>query len=66
MMMKGPFRELIPVKADLKVKIPLNAKVTGVQLLLGEQKTEYTIKNEYLTVSIQQILDHEIVAIDLA
>jgi hypothetical protein len=66
MMMKGPFRELIPVKADLQVKIPLNTKITGVHLLLGEQKTEYTIKNEYLTISVPQILDHEIVAIDLA
>jgi hypothetical protein len=58
MMMKGRFRGLIPVKADLKVKIPLKTKVTGVQLLLGEQKPEYLIKNEYLTVSVQQILDH--------
>ena len=66
MMMKGPFRELIPVKEDLKIKIPSNTKVTGVQLLLGEQKLEYTIKNEYLTLSVQQILDHEIVAIDLS
>ena len=66
MMMKGPFRELIPVKADLKIKIPLNTKVTGVQLLLGEQKPDYTIKNEYITLSVQQILDHEIIAIDLA
>ena len=66
MMMKGPFRELIPIKADLKVKIPPNTKVTGVQLLLGEQKPEYIIKNEYITVSVQHIIDHEIVTIDLA
>ena len=66
MMLKGPFRELIPVKADLDIKIPLNTRVTGVQLLLGEEKPVYTIKNGNLTLTVPQILDHEIVAIDLA
>jgi hypothetical protein len=65
MMMKGPFRELIPVKADLDIQIPENAKVTGVHLLLSEQIPAYTVKNGNITLSIPQILDHEIVAIDL-
>jgi len=64
MMLKGPFRELIPVKAELNIKIPLNVRVTGVQLLLGEAKPEYEIRNGTLTLMVQQILDHEIVAID--
>ncbi len=65
MMMKGPFRELIPVNADVSIKIPANTKVTGVQLLLSEQKPEFTIKNGNLTLSITQIFDHEIIALDL-
>ena len=66
MMMKGPFREFIPVKADVSIKIPENAKVTGVQLLLSDQKPKYTINNGKITLSVPEILDHEIVALDLA
>ena len=66
MMLKGPFRELIPVKAELDIKVPLNATVTGVKLLLGEEKPVYAIKNGILTLTVPQILDHEIIAIDLA
>lgn len=65
MMMKGPFRELIPVSADVSVKIPENTKVTGVQLLLSQQKPKYTIKDGSVSLSVPQILDHEIVALDL-
>ncbi len=65
MMMKGPFRELIPVAAEVRIRIPKDSKVTGVQLLVGGQKPEYTINGEVVTVQVPQILDHEIVAIDL-
>ena len=66
MMMKGPFRELIPVNADVSIKIPANTKVTGVQLLLSQQKPKYEIKNGNVILSITGITDHEIVALDLA
>jgi hypothetical protein len=65
MMMKGPFRELIPVKADLSIKIPKDTKVEGVHILLGEQKAIYTVRNGNILLTVPQILDHEIVAIDL-
>ena len=65
MMMKGPFRELIPVHAEVSIKVPGNAKVTGVQLLLSQQKPTYTIKNGFVALSVPQILDHEIIAVDL-
>jgi hypothetical protein len=66
MMMKGPFRELIPVKADLVIKIPENTKIAGVKLLLSEQKPEYLIREGKLSLSVREIFDHEIVALDLA
>lgn len=66
MMMKGPFRELIPVSADVSIKIPQQAKVTGVRLLFSEQKPKYTLKDGSLTLSVPQISDHEIIALDLA
>ena len=66
MMMKGPFRELIPVDAQVKIRIPANSKITGVQLLLRGQKPEYKINNGIVSLSVPQITDHEIVALDLA
>lgn len=66
MMMKGPFRELIPVDAQVEIRIPAKSKVTGVQLLLREQKPEYKIKDGIVSLSLPQITDHEIVALDLA
>jgi hypothetical protein len=64
MMMKGPFRELLPVSAEISIRIPKGSKVTGVQLLAGEMKPEYKINGDVITVAIPEILDHEIVAID--
>jgi hypothetical protein len=66
MMMKGPMRELIPVNAEVSIKIPANAKVTGVQLPISERKPAYTIKDDRIILSVTQIMDHEIVGIDLA
>ncbi|TFG66661.1 MAG: hypothetical protein E4H27_09750, partial [Anaerolineales bacterium] len=43
MMMKGPFRELIPVDAVVEVAIPANTKVTAVKLLLRGEKPAYKI-----------------------
>ncbi|MCW3089454.1 MAG: hypothetical protein JWP81_523 [Ferruginibacter sp.] len=66
MMMKGPFRELIPVTAEVSIKIPEKAKVTGVHLLLSQKKPVYTIKNGNVLLTVPQISDHEIIALDLA
>jgi hypothetical protein len=65
MMMKGPFRELIPVEAQVSVQVPAGAKVLGVKLLMSDQKPKFEIKNGKVTVTVPRILDHEIVALDL-
>ena len=65
MMMKGPFRELIPVDAQVTIKVPDNKKVTGVSLLMGGSKPAFTNKEGMITLKVPQILDHEIVALDL-
>jgi hypothetical protein len=65
MMMKGPFRDLIPVAADVKIKTPKGSSVTGVKLLAADQKPEYKVDGEVVTLRVPRILDHEIVAIDL-
>lgn len=66
MMMKGPFRELIPVAAQVVVQVPAGANVTGVKLLMSNQKPEFERKAGNVTVAVPRILDHEIVALDLA
>ncbi|MVM28984.1 hypothetical protein GO755_02985 [Spirosoma sp. HMF4905] len=66
MMMKGPFRELIPVDAQVSITVPAGAKVTGVKLLMSDQKPKFELKGGKVTVSVPKILDHEIVALDLA
>lgn len=66
MMMKGPFRELIPVDAEVSIEIPAGLNVTGVQLLLSEQKPKYIIQNGRVNLPVNKISDHEIVALDLA
>jgi hypothetical protein len=66
MMMKGPFRELLPVSAEVSIRIPKGSKVTGVHLLANELKPEYKMKGDVLTLTVPRILDHEIVAIDFA
>jgi hypothetical protein len=65
MMMKGPFRELIPVEAGLEIRVPDRAKVMGVKLLLRGEKVEYKVNNGIISLSIPRIEVHEIVGIDL-
>ncbi|QDK80921.1 hypothetical protein EXU85_20800 [Spirosoma sp. KCTC 42546] len=65
MMMKGPFRELIPVEAQVSIAVPTGAKVTGVKLLMSDQKPKFELKGNKVTVTVPKILDHEIVALDL-
>ena len=66
MMMKGPFRELIPVAAQVSITIPANKKVTAVQLLLSGTKPSFENKEGTISLNVAGILDHEIVALDLA
>jgi hypothetical protein len=64
MMMKGPFRELIPIDAEVKIQIPKGEKISGVKLLLRGQKVESTAIDGAIALSISGIEDHEIVGID--
>ncbi|RDC64439.1 beta-galactosidase trimerization domain-containing protein [Adhaeribacter pallidiroseus] len=65
MMLKAPFRELIPVDVQVKIRVPQNKKVTQVQLLLSEQKPVYEFKNNMISLQVNQLTAHEIIALDL-
>lgn len=65
MMMKGPFRELIPIGAQrVRLRLPEGKRVKGVQLLSQDLTPNVEISAGYLNFTVPSVLDHEIVAID--
>ena len=66
MMMKGPFRELIPVSAEVSIRVPKDMKVTGMKLLVSGEQPVFKVENDVVKVRVPQIMDHEIIGIDLA
>lgn len=66
MMMKGPYREFIPIgEQRLQIQVPLHARVGKVTLLVSGNTPVYEITGRTVTLSIPSILDHEVVALDL-
>jgi hypothetical protein len=65
MMMKGPFRELIPVAAQVSIKIPRGIKSDGVHLLVSGEKPAFKIDDNKVLLTVPEIWDHEIIGIDL-
>lgn len=65
MMMKGPFREFIPVDAQVSIKIPEDVKVSGVHLLVSGKKTDFKNNEDKIILNVSQIHDHEIIGVDL-
>ena len=66
MMMKGPFRELIPVgQQEVQVRLPKDVSATGVQLLVSGLRPDYEAENGTLSLTVPSVLDHEVIAIDL-
>lgn len=66
MMLKGPFRELIPVDARVSIRVPQDVSVKGLKLLVSDKKLPFEVKDGKITVDVSHITDHEIVALDLA
>jgi len=65
MMMKGPFREFIPVDQQVSINVPFGTKVNGVSLLVRGQKTDFKMNDGKIILNVPQIEDHEIIGIDL-
>jgi len=65
MMMKGPFREFIPIDVKVRIKIPEGTKPKEVRLLINVTEPEFKNKNGYVNLDVSQIMDHEIIGIDL-
>ena len=66
MMMKGPFRELIPVGAQaVRLRLPDGAHAKKAHLLAARKSLRLTRDGSYLNVTVPGVADHEVVAIDL-
>ncbi len=67
MMMRGPFREFFPVgEQQVRVRLPNGRRATAVKLLRSSHTPAFVIGPDYVEVAVPQVVDHEIVAIDLA
>jgi Hypothetical glycosyl hydrolase 6/Beta-galactosidase trimerisation domain len=64
MMMKGPFRELLPVGPQT-VRVRVGRRAKGVRLLVSGQAPKVETVGDMLSVIVPLILDHEVVAIDI-
>jgi putative glycosyl hydrolase-like family 6 (GHL6) protein/glycosyl hydrolase family 42 (putative beta-galactosidase) len=65
MMMKGPFRELLPVgEQKVRVRLPDGTRPGKVTLLAANQTPHVAHAGSELVVTTSSILDHEILAID--
>ncbi|MBT3267164.1 hypothetical protein HN371_08440 [Candidatus Poribacteria bacterium] len=65
MMMKGPFRELLPVgRQTVSVRMPEGRTPKSARLLAVASRVAYDERDGYVTVDVPSVLDHEVVAID--
>jgi hypothetical protein len=66
MMMKGPFRELIPIgEQRVRVRLPQGKEARKVQFLVSEQVPRVREISGVVEVTVPSILLHEVLAIDL-
>ena len=66
MMMKGPFRELIPLDGqEVRIRIPRGTRVRKVRLLVSDTTPEHRIADGTVVLTVPAILDHEVIALDL-
>jgi hypothetical protein len=65
MMAKGPFREFIPVPAEVKLKIPSGIKVEDVHLLVSREIPDFHMEENTVYVKVRAIEDHEIIGFEI-
>jgi hypothetical protein len=67
MMMKGPFRELIPVgPQEVRIRMPLGTRARRVHLLTAGTEPASRDEGGWISLQVPAVLDHEVVAIDFA
>jgi Hypothetical glycosyl hydrolase 6/Beta-galactosidase trimerisation domain len=66
MMMKGPLREFIPTPPQqVSIALPQGGRARQIRLLVSGQTPRVTESNGMIGLTLQSILDHEVIAVDL-
>ena len=66
MMMKGPFREILPIGPQkVRVRLPDGARAREVKFLVSEAKAQWRQSGAWIETTTPAIELHEVVAIDL-
>jgi hypothetical protein len=66
MLMRGAFRELLPVGEQVvRLRLPDGASPERVHLLKAGQDCEFVQRGEVLEARVPSVLDHEVLAVDL-
>ena len=67
MMMKGPFRELIPLaEQQVQIQLPRDVKIKRVHCLVAGKNLDYEKADNVISCAVPSILDHEVIALDLS
>ncbi len=66
MMMKGPFRELIPASLEVSIRIPQGTKAGKIHLLVSGKEPAAGFKEGRVVLDVPEVLDHEIIGFDLS
>ncbi|WP_431215837.1 hypothetical protein ACQ86N_14955 [Puia sp. P3] len=66
MYMKGPFREILPVDAGVRINVPGDKKLAGVRLLMSDIAPAVRHEHGSISLDVKDLGDHEIIALDWA
>jgi hypothetical protein len=66
MYMKGPFRDILPVDARVRINIPGDKKLAAVRLLMSGATPELRQEGSSISLDVKELEDHEIIALDWA
>jgi hypothetical protein len=66
MMMKGPFREFIPIGPQrVRLNLPDGSRARKVHLLASDQPVRWTSAQGGIELTVPSVIDHEVIAVDL-
>jgi hypothetical protein len=67
MAMKGPYRDFFPVgEQTVKLRLPEGVRAKEARLLVAEQTAAIGRSGDMIRITVPSVLDHEVVAFDLA
>ncbi|MCB0666436.1 MAG: beta-galactosidase trimerization domain-containing protein [Saprospiraceae bacterium] len=65
MMLKGPYREILPLgQQQVAITLSDNREVKGLKLLVSGLKPPFKVEDGIVHLTIDSILDHEVIALD--